>query len=145
MRHPHPDSMPTPSGWRRQPTGGGCWCFERELDGFDIRVTDAYGDDLPMSSDIEVLVGFEFHQGGTDSMFFEEGKPPQVRQLIEPIYALELTCPFDVNGDYFSWIIPKPDLGGGMGGWPHLFQILNTITKDSFIYEIVLPQNRPEE
>ena len=137
MRQPHPDSMPTPPGWQRRHTGGGCWCFERELDGFLMQIFDAYGSTLPMADAEEILVGFEVYEET-----FEEGKPPKIRQVFD---ALELTCPFDVNGDFFSWIIPKPDLGNGSGGWPHVFQILNTITKDSFIYEIVLPQNRPEE
>ena len=102
-----------------------------------MQIFDAYGSTLPMADAEEILVGFEVYEET-----FEEGKPPKIRQVFD---ALELTCPFDVNGDFFSWIIQKPDLGGGSGGWPHVFQVLNTITKDSFIYEIVLPQNRPEE
>lgn len=139
MRQPHPDSLPTPPGWKRRHTGGGCWAFERELDGLDITITDPYGATLPTTDDVELLVGFQLHD---EALHFEEGNPPEIPQLsqLAPVFA-----PFDVNGDYFSVLIPKPDLGDGSGGWPHVFQILNTISRDSLKYEIVLREKQPEE
>jgi len=133
MRQPHPDSMPTPSGWERRHTGGGCWCFERELDGFTMQIFDAYGDTLPVQGDVEVLVGFYLHD---ESMHFKPGNPPEIPQLSQ----LSPVCPFDVNGDYFSVLIPIPKLG-----LTHICSILNTVSRDSLKYQIVLPQNRPEE
>jgi|5_EtaG_2_1085323.scaffolds.fasta_scaffold00775_16 hypothetical protein len=136
MRQPHPDSMPTPDGWTRRHTGGGCWCLERELDGFSMQIFDAYGDTLPMSDAEEILVGFTLHQGGTDSMFFEEGNPPEIPELAR----LHPVCPFDVSGEYFSWIIQLLDCS-----FSDVIQVLNTISRDSLKYEIVIPTNRPEE
>ena len=107
--------------------------FERELDGLDIWITDAYGADLPTSSDVEVLVGFHLHDEG---LAFEEGNPPEIPEVSK----LHPVCPFDVNGDYFSWIIQLLDRS-----FTDVIEVLNTISRDSLKYEIVIPKNRPEE
>ena len=140
MRQPQPDSLPTPPGWQRRHTGGGCWCFERDLGpGLFMQVFDAWGATLPTSDDDEILVAFNVDD---PALAFKAGGPLKIRQFAD----LNPKCGFDrQDGTYFSWIVGRPDLDGGMGGWPHVFSILNTISRDALIYEIVLPQNRPEE
>jgi len=98
-----------------------------------MQIFDAYGDTLPMQGDVEVLVGFILHDEG---LAFEEGNPPEIPEITK----LDPVCLFDANGDYFSWIIQLLDRS-----FSDVIEVLNTITRDSLKYQIVLPQNRPEE